>query len=90
MQQGLTETISRKLDLIGSLRTVFPALSRPRNRILAFLCSRPVVLKVNISVVPKRQCNNTKLRENVPEPIDDEHGFVYQTRGVRKEDRTIL
>ena len=49
-----------------------------------------MVLKVNISVVPKRQCNNTKLRENVPEPIDDEHGFVYQTRGVRKEDRTIL
>jgi hypothetical protein len=61
-------------------RTVFPALSRPRKRILAFLCSRPTQPS-QLFVAPHTDDRRTELREDVPEPVDDEHdGFVVRVK----------
>lgn len=57
--------------------TVLPALSNPRKRILAFLCKRPVGVAplVSKSFSKEALCNkmHTKLGEDIPEPVDNEH-----------------
>ena len=74
--------------------TVFPALSRPRKRILAFLCRRPGI-SATLSVAQRRrehERTRTKLSEDVPEPVDDEHGkreVESEVTGTRKAERIL-
>jgi hypothetical protein len=75
MQKSLGDCIELKasFETTRSL-TVFPALSRPRKRILAFLCNRPNKIRLfrnRLHFLVKAA--PTKLSENVPEPIQDEH-----------------
>lgn len=54
------------------VRTVFPALSRPRKRILAFLCNKPW-RRMSEQLHATMLLNHTKRREHIPEPVEDEH-----------------
>lgn len=54
------------------VRTVFPALSKPKKRILAFLCNSPCLERCEIELRYQVDAH-TELSEDVPEPVDDEH-----------------
>src|ERR1700722_193707 len=90
MQQCLPSGTSAQLhpDVGEASPTVFPALSRPRKRIFAFLCIKPEVDRA-VSTRGGNAPDNgkrTKLGEDVPEPVDDEH-CCKQRAGKRGFDR---
>ena len=68
--------------------TVFPALSNPRKRILAFLCKRPMgdVPPVNSPHSTRHGIlrMHTELGENVPKPVDDEHVHEGTKRRIER------
>jgi hypothetical protein len=67
-------------DDVKERPTVFPALSKPRKRILAFLCNRPAQgCELESGVTGRKQL--TQLGEDVPEPVDDEH---YARKGEER------
>jgi hypothetical protein len=65
---------------------VLPALSNPKNNILAFLLTSPAA-KVKTQV---RVAAPTQTRQNVKEPVDDEHDKERKQRMLTKRTELLL
>jgi hypothetical protein len=70
--------------------TVFPALSRPRKRIFAFLCVRPANGMGIDGGQDSTKALHTELSENVPEPIENKHGGTKNKELVVNRRRGLL